>query len=813
MIRRILLSGILAGLVLPVFQAEAVIKAAPSLKVYLDSSTFIFSAKVEKLYPEKPALVLAAAEDFKGKNPHRRLPITVKLDPKAENENYIPPLMKRLGENQDVILFVNQRGELAIVYAFTNGSWFHMVGRKSDGEKVAWSLVSGEPYLRRSFKGTTAEMRQLVVDYLAGKRKAPEADEKEAPGFGPELKSAEPPAKKSARNGAFTPHQSGPLFGVIPTLGIGGPLAILALLFPTVFGGVLVLFRQWMAFITVLSVNSTLYLLYLWQGFHLRGTWLGSEAGLWFVMTLIALAGTIWAWSRQVYNLSLGAGAVETPRRAETTVLWTLSILCGGFALFLAIFSSHWDISDYLLFVFAFGIIVGTVVHMMRGWFFALAMNPGRSMEGVILSSVLLGHLAIAAARWSSGGDVAGAAEAGDIPSARVAELVGLRWHFQAQDSGLFVSSPLIDGDRVYAAAANPTFKVGTLYCLDRISGRKIWEFIGNGHLKQMISSPCLADGRLYIGEGFHDDPDCRLWCIDAATGHELWHFQTKGQTESSPAVAAGKVYFGAGNEGLYCLDAGTGKELWRFPGRDYQGRLLRFGGGPCVLGDRVFAATGVDRNKTSTDAGETALFCLDAHTGKLFWKKETRHPAWGAPVVSKGQVFLGTGNGDIFDDAKDPSLGALYCLDAKTGDELWQRPFVNGVIDRPAVDESCVYVSCRNGYVYCLDRTDGNKRWKTFLESPVVAAPALAQWCGHTDSVFAIATKGKVCCLDPDFGAIHWTYNLTDQKPHLSAAPKVVVNRTAEGDRRQIYFGAAVGHIVSGQAVLYCLEDRLKDR
>src|SRR5262249_11845869 len=160
-----------------------------------------------------------------------------------------------------------------------------------------------------SFKGTTAEMRQLVIDYLAGKRKAPELDEKEAPGFGPEFK-AEPPATKSARIRPFTHFQTGPLFAVIPTLGIGGPLASLALLFPTVFGGVLVLFRQWLAFITVLSVNSTLYLLYLWQGFHLRGTWLGSEAGLWFAMTLIALAGTIWAWSRQVYNLSLGSGAV-----------------------------------------------------------------------------------------------------------------------------------------------------------------------------------------------------------------------------------------------------------------------------------------------------------------------------------------------------------------------------------------------------------------------------------------------------------------------------------------------------------------------
>lgn len=231
------------------------------------------------------------------------------------------------------------------------------------------------------------------------------------------------------------------------------------------------------------------------------------------------------------------------------------------------------------------------------------------------------------------------------------------------------------------------------------------------------------------------------------------------------------------------------------------------------MAGDRLYAATGVDRNRVSTDPGETALFCLDAHTGKLLWKLANRLPAWGTPVVSDGQVFLGIGNGDIFDDAKELSLGAVLCVDAKTGEEVWQYAMGNGVIDRPAVDGTSVYVGCRSGHVYCLDRKEGKKRWKKSLDSPVVAAPALAQWCGQTDSVFAIGSRGKVCCLDPQTGEIHWTYNLTDRKPHLSAAPKVVVSRTSEGDRRQLYFGAGIGPIVSGQAVLYCLEDRLRER
>src|SRR5262249_37497241 len=158
----------------------------------------------------------------------------------------------------------------------------------------------------------------------------------------------------------------------------------------------------------------------------------------------------------------------------------------------------------------------------------------------------------------------------------------------------------------------------------------------------------------------------------------------------------------------------------------------------------------------------------------------------------------------------KEQSLGALLCFDAQTGAEVWRCPVGNGVLDRPAVDETSIYFGCRNGHVYCLDRSDGKRRWKTFLDSPVVAAPALAQWCGQTASAFAVASGGKICCLDPKSGALHWTYDLTDRKPHLSAAPKVVTSRTAEEDRRQIYVGAGIGAAVGGQAVLYCLEDKM---
>ena len=57
-------------------------------------------------------------------------------------------------------------------------------------------------------------------------------------------------------------------------------------------------------------------------------------------------------------------------------------------------------------------------------------------------------------------------------------------------------------------------------------------------------STPALAAGRLYVGEGLHEDADCRLYCLEAATGRELWSFAARSHVESSPRVAGGRVFF-----------------------------------------------------------------------------------------------------------------------------------------------------------------------------------------------------------------------------------------------------------------------------
>jgi outer membrane protein assembly factor BamB len=333
------------------------------------------------------------------------------------------------------------------------------------------------------------------------------------------------------------------------------------------------------------------------------------------------------------------------------------------------------------------------------------------------------------------------------------------------------------------AHGAGLTQVFGVLYCLERHTGAVIWSFDNDGDMKQVsISSPCLANGRLYIGEGFHQDSDCKLYCLDAETGKKLWEKVTKSHVESSPRVAAGMVFFGAGDDGVFCLDAQSGDERWHFENVHVDIK-------PAVVGGRVYAGSGYG------DSYEA--FCLDAETGRPHWRTRVSLPVWGSPTVFGDHVYIGIGSGDFLKSADQPA-GALVCLHAKTGQIRWQYDVRDAVLVQPALDEQTglVYFAARDHHCYCLD-DKGLLKWTQDLGSPVVTAPALCGSC-----LCVAASGGKVYGLAANSGEVAWSFGVADheqKKAQLFSSPVVVNGR--------IYFGAGLRDVLGDTAALYCLE------
>jgi outer membrane protein assembly factor BamB len=786
--------------------AFAVITAKTPLSKFEGDAVYILVGKVEKFYADKPAMMVTVVEDIKGKAPFRKLPINCKVDDKkTSKENLIEPLLKRFGADLQIIFFIEPHGKSSyLTFAFTNGTWFQLQGSKVDKDQAVFALKSAEPYFRKSFKGTTEELRKLLKDHAGGTAKLPPLDDKVQPGLGPEYM----PMQKSERwrlldgwialkCSTMSDSQSS-LFAVIPTIGLGAPLAILALLFPILH--------------------------YLFAPTLLRGTWWDTEAAQWFLMTVFTFACAFWAWRRQLNALS--DGAADAPQKTELAVLLFMSASCIATTVLLWYLTNsiRWsDVGWTLMVVMTLSILAGT---LHKCWSAFRRPAPFASVplatEGVILGAMLLGHLAFAPAilegNINTQGVVAGNEQSGSI-SAKVVPVIK-KWDFTLEPrmKGMFASSPVVDGDAVYASYSR-TNGYATLIRLDRHSGMQKWEFFGkHDDLRQMISTPCLSGGRLYFGEGFHYDKNCHVFCVDAENGEEVWRFKTAGQTESSPTVAHGRLYIGAGNDGVYCLDAKFGgPPIWKYPPPDYPGRKLRFGGGMAVVGNQLYCGTGVDREE-KIDKGETAVFCLDAVTGKLIWKTAAPYPVWSTPVIKDGIVYVTSGNGDVFTDVAPPEKpgGALQCLNAETGKEHWNIKLDNGVIEAPAVDAHRIYFGCRDSHIYCVSRADGKLRWRYFLESPIIATPVLDSdpVLERTVSVFVISTGGKVCCMSPQTGDMIWRFDLTDQRAAISTSPRLVVTRAADGYTRHLYFGCGLGggtDIYDNRPFFYCLEDKVK--
>ena len=89
------------------------------------------------------------------------------------------------------------------------------------------------------------------------------------------------------------------------------------------------------------------------------------------------------------------------------------------------------------------------------------------------------------------------------------------------------VSSPLVAEGRVHAGIIrdNGLHPEGVVYALDADGGKRLWQSDADGSMIHLYSSPCIADGLLYIGEGMHANFECKLSCLDARTGQVRWRF------------------------------------------------------------------------------------------------------------------------------------------------------------------------------------------------------------------------------------------------------------------------------------------------
>jgi outer membrane protein assembly factor BamB len=150
-------------------------------------------------------------------------------------------------------------------------------------------------------------------------------------------------------------------------------------------------------------------------------------------------------------------------------------------------------------------------------------------------------------------------------------------------------------------------------------------------------SSPVLVGDKVYVFT--RQGGDEVILCLNAGDGKELWKDKyaavdvtrpasSHPGPRSSPAVAEGKVCtLGVGGV-LSCLDAGTGKVAWRKDSKEFSKAWPRFftSSSPIIVDGKCIADLGTD--------GDGAVIAYDLARGQEKWKWKGEGPGYGSPVL-----------------------------------------------------------------------------------------------------------------------------------------------------------------------------------
>lgn len=334
---------------------------------------------------------------------------------------------------------------------------------------------------------------------------------------------------------------------------------------------------------------------------------------------------------------------------------------------------------------------------------------------------------------WWRGPSRDGVAAPGQEPPLEWSATRNVLW--EAPIPGRGHGSPAVVGDRVFLAAAVPEAETQSVLCLDRRTGKRLWQ--------AEVHRGGLAKGG------------------NAKSTH----------ASSTPACDGTRVFINFLNAGAVhatALDL-DGKQVWRTRVADYvlhQG----YGSSPAVYGPLVIVS--------ADSKGGGAVSGLERATGKVVWtRRRPKEPNYASPVVvtaaGREQLIL-------------VGCDLVTSLDPLTGKELWEtRGATTECVTTAVTDGKYVFTS--GGYPrnhVAAVEADGTPAVAWDIKAKVYV-PSMLVRGGH---LYAVQDEGFAVCWRGDTGAEVWKGRLGGA---FTASPVLVgghILATSESGRTYVF-------------------------
>jgi outer membrane protein assembly factor BamB len=226
----------------------------------------------------------------------------------------------------------------------------------------------------------------------------------------------------------------------------------------------------------------------------------------------------------------------------------------------------------------------------------------------------------------------------------------------------------------------------GLLRAVDAATGAVIWSVQMPGNMGYS-APPVAVNGLVYLSAGY----DQQLFAVDQEDGRTLWSTHVANGMDSSPAV---------GSDGLFVsyacntnrLDPFSGDRLW-----SYLGSCSSGGGGMTAVlsGNKLLA---------SVFTGSGIVFrTFNVQDGAIV----SSFSPVGRPAVAGGTAYF-------------VNSGVLRAVDITTDTTLWTYAVDPTLNTAPLVIDEMVAVGSSSGAVYLIDAATGNALWSGQAEAGV---------------------------------------------------------------------------------------------
>ncbi|MCL2648305.1 MAG: PQQ-like beta-propeller repeat protein [Phycisphaerales bacterium] len=402
-----------------------------------------------------------------------------------------------------------------------------------------------------------------------------------------------------------------------------------------------------------------------------------------------------------------------------------------------------------------------------------------------------------------------------------------VRWAFKAKEH--FLGAPALDGNMLFLTALGE-FNTGQIHAvaIDDVNptdgstakirpGVPVWNKSAPFIKLPVASSPAIYGGTVIIGDGMHQTDGAVLYCFDELTGRALWRYDMEGKLlhmEGAPVVdptypGGTAVLIGAGDGGVLAIAANRatleGKEvdmaeLRKVMDRNWAELMKQYD--TAKRKDPDFAVPPTDdalphatpiklwqkgEKQWHVDApllltqnkiivcsaylddeklGRRAVFCLDRKSGETLWEREVEMNPWGGASVDGDMVIIAGSTIRQDQNLVDKARGMVGGIDILTGRLNWVRRYNGGVLAAPAIVDGMAIFAATDGTVRAVSTLRGADIWSYTATTPEAKQPFFAgvAVAGNTNNrgvVYAADLGGVLHAISVTDGRGLWTFDV----------------------------------------------------